>query len=605
MLEKINKVIEGIYQAVVSLVGVIVLSIILIMSIISTCYKTSDSNELTFFCHDNPIANVIFIIVFVVVGLLLRKLKIYSKFSTYIEDDRKFKQVKAIILFIIFAVSAFFVLSTQYIPGVDQGDVMNCAYKLHAKEYNMLESGGYLERWTNQAGLVVIQYFLARIWGDFNTVALQLLNVVGITLLYKKVADIMAGFNASRMTQVMTLISGICFYPLIMYTAFVYGTIWHVALALVAFNQTQKFFESYRWQKGLGAALAMALAIQVKNNALIYLIAIVIFGLYKIFTSKETIIKRLAFFLAMCLIVVFVGKLPGYYIEKTTGYKLGKGVSSYAFIAMGLQEGEFAPGWYNGYNLYTYIDNGSDTEVQTEIAKEEIANRLQVFASDLPYTFQFFTNKTASMWAEPTFQCFWIHQLRYHRVKLPTWIENLMSAKGYVAAANLIDYFQTIVYLGALLWLVLEAKDKFNKKSFFILAFLGGFTFHIFWEAKTQYSVSYMVLLLPVAVQGFGLLFAKLEAAIASKSIKEADIRIPRAVLTLVIIAAFCLGYKTMGQGCMTKDTPTFEAYVDAWVAPELDESVLEINILKANYESNLEYIQYLQNLLQENEIGY
>ncbi|SFI32265.1 hypothetical protein SAMN04487830_14212 [Pseudobutyrivibrio sp. OR37] len=39
----------------------------------------------------------------------------------------------------------------------------------------------------------------------------------------------------SRMVQIITLFLGVLFIPMIMYTSFVYGTIWSVALALWAF----------------------------------------------------------------------------------------------------------------------------------------------------------------------------------------------------------------------------------------------------------------------------------------------------------------------------------------------------------------------------------
>ena len=34
------------------------------------------------------------------------------------------------------------------------------------------------------------------------------------------------------------------------------------------------------------------------------------------------------------------------------------------------------------------------------------------------------------------------------------------------------------------------------------LIFLGGFLFHILWEAKSRYILPYIIILIPVAVQG-------------------------------------------------------------------------------------------------------
>ena len=34
------------------------------------------------------------------------------------------------------------------------------------------------------------------------------------------------------------------------------------------------------------------------------------------------------------------------------------------------------------------------------------------------------------------------------------------------------------------------------------MIFIGGFIFHLFWEAKGQYTITYFVLLIPYCVKG-------------------------------------------------------------------------------------------------------
>ena len=69
---------------------------------------------------------------------------------------------------------------------------------------------------------------------------------------------------------------------------------------------------------------------------------------------------------------------------------------------------------------------------------------------------------------------------------------------------------QTFVYAMACVWVVLGMRDqdkrmkKQDKWGMLLpgIVFIGGFLFHLVWEAKGQYSVVYFMLLLPYAYLG-------------------------------------------------------------------------------------------------------
>lgn len=604
-MKRLNSILENLYRVAVSAVGMVALSIIFAMSIICTCYKTCDSNEDTFFVDDSVAKNVLGIVVFLLILFVLNRKKVFEKLGLYLEDEIKYKKIKKLLLCIILGLSCVWVLFTQYVPGADQADVLDCAHKLYAKEYNMLEPGGYLNKWPNQVGPAVVDFVLARIWGDFNVVAMQLLNAVGLTLLYKKIVEILDTWKVARVTQIITLGVGVLFLPMIMYTSFVYGTIWHLTLALVAFHSSILFIETGRWSQAVVSVLTMALSIIVKTNAMIFLMAIVIYHLVGLFAEKRDIAKKLILVASICILSLSLSKLPTVIVEKQTGYKLDQGVSNLGFIAMGLQDGEFAPGWWNGYSTLTYERAGYNTAKQDIIAKKEISNRLNEFTTDKAYGYRFFTQKIASMWAEPTFQCFWLNQLRLHRVKTPGWINSLMNMKGYVRVAEFFDYFQVIIYLGGILWLICGDKKKFNTASFFVLSFCGGFLFHIFWEAKTQYSVTYMVLLLPCAVMGYKAFLEKLEVLKAEGGIKNLKLRYGYGLLSIAVIIMFMVAYKGVGDSCITCDTGDFIEYVASVEPLDTDESMLEVNIMKSAIENHIDFINYLESILLRNGVSY
>lgn len=67
---------------------------------------------------------------------------------------------------------------------------------------------------------------------------------------------------------------------------------------------------------------------------------------------------------------------------------------------------------------------------------------------------------------------------------------------------QLCNAVQTLVYGGALLFAVFRFRRVKFQGLFFAVIFIGGFLFHLFWEAKGQYTVSYFTLLIPYAVLG-------------------------------------------------------------------------------------------------------
>ena len=604
-MEKLSSIIRNIYTYAVVICATAAVSVLLFISLISTCYMTSDQLEMTFFCNDNTIANLLVIILFFAVLFFLRKIKIWEKVQLKIQDDIVYKKIKKRLLLAILIIGSLWVFLTQFVPGSDQLDVVNCAHKLFIGETNMLDPGGYMDRYNNQQGLIVIDYFLARIWGDFNIMAFQLLNVVGLTLFYKKVVEILEIEDVSRIAQLGTLVMGIVFYPMILYTSFVYGTIWSVTLSLYAFYHVSRFLNDYKNWRIPVASFFMAAAIQVKNNVWILMIAILIYSLVHLFKDKKNIKKIIILVVCLMVTALVVNKLPKAYIEKKTGYKLEEGISSWSYIAMGLQEGEKAPGWWNAYNYYSYDNHDFNAYGQSVEAKEEIKRSLQNFKADKPYAFRFFAQKIASIWSEPTYQSFWVNQIRNHRVTLPGWIDKSMTASGYTKAAKLLNFFQILLFLGVLLWLILEDKDIFLERSIFVLAFLGGFMFHLFWEAKSQYTVTFVTMLIPCAIMGYQLLLERLKGDTVKAVITNSRIHITPLLVATVAVAAFTIAYVTIGDHCLTLHNPTYQTYLDKWEKPYTNETVLDIANMKAEIEGHEGFIVFLNHLLEENGIHY
>lgn len=600
--------INKIYRMVVVLFATAIFSTIFIMCMISTCYITSEEYEVTFFCQDNIVVNVVFLIVSICILVVLNAKGLCVFLQEKLNDDKVFQKAKFGFLLILLSLGLTWVFITQFVPGSDQLDVMSSAYKLRCGDYTVLAPGGYLDRWNNQLGLTLIEYLFGRVFGDYNIMGFQFLNCFGLTLLYQKMVDIMDKMHVSRLAQIITLLMGVLFVPMIMYTSFVYGTIWSVALALWAFDFEIKYLDGNRVFDLICCALLIGVAVQVKNNVLILMIAMVIYGLVCATKDYRTLKRSVLLVLIIAVSFVAFSKVPKIVVEKKTGYSLSQGVSSWSFVAMGLQDEKHAPGWSNGYNYTTYEESNCITAVQEERAKADIADRMALFKENSHYAFEFFSQKIASMWTEPTYQSFWINQIRNHRVDFPEWLDWLMSTNGYTFLSGVLGYYQLLLFSGCLLWVILEDSNQFINKSFFVVTIIGGFLFHLAWEAKSQYSITYIVLMIPLAVMGYELFINKLCCAIESlktgTGLKKSSAWYT-AIFAVLVMVAYMGIYKFDGIQCLTADSGYYEKYLEAMVMPYTAETVRDINIVNAERRHYKELAEYFAQLLGENGIEY
>ena len=77
------------------------------------------------------------------------------------------------------------------------------------------------------------------------------------------------------------------------------------------------------------------------------------------------------------------------------------------YVAMGLQDGKLAPGWYNGYYLGVYNED-YDYEKSDAEFKTNVVNTLKNDLKDPSTGISRFSKKIQSEWNNPTFQSVWL-----------------------------------------------------------------------------------------------------------------------------------------------------------------------------------------------------
>lgn len=98
--------------------------------------------------------------------------------------------------------------------------------------------------------------------------------------------------------------------------------------------------------------------------------------------------------------------------------------------------------------------------------------------------------KIASMWTENTYSA----------------VRNNMEGQTNQQLENIINpltfYQKTLLILMSVCSLVVLIQNRKNLSLnliFLLTIFIGGFSFHILWEAKSRYIIPYILVLIPIA----------------------------------------------------------------------------------------------------------
>lgn len=279
---------------------------------------------------------------------------------------------------------------------------------------------------------------------------------------------------------------------------------------------------------GTGSILFLALSVMLRKNSLIPIIAVLLVLLFESLRFGRSVRARLCLLgMAVCLAVTSVGILPLVQkcYEKKAGNTLSSGVTAMSYFAMGMQEASRGCGWYNGFNIDTYDAAGMDSALANEISRQAVLERLAYFREHPGYTVDFYARKHLSQWADGTYASRQATLAAYGgRSEFFQEIYDGSLSSAYIEWCNA---WQNVLYLGTLVFCVSTVHRKrkntatapqgSDTDSLYLslylyvglIAILGGFLFHILWEANSRYIFLYSLLLMPYCAAGIYTVFAE------------------------------------------------------------------------------------------------
>ena len=468
-------------------------------SLLFTSYFNMDYREIVFYRVDRIPLNLLWLALYAALFFLVFRLRLWERVSA--------ATLEKVLLVYVAVVGTLWVFMVRGQPIFDSAFIVADAQAMAENDYYPLEVGAYSEQFPFQLGMVFYLEMLTRLFGVQNIYLVQMLNVGFAVLVYHFAVGItreVTGGPKAVFAGILLLFG--CLQPLF-YTSVIYGQLPGLALVLFAVRQTGRYCAGGKKWLLPGIALACAAACIFKSNYLIFSVAIALVLALHFVRSFSAASAAGAVAVAMCAIFAMQ---PIYWMyQARSGAEIG-GIPKSAFLAMGLQEGPMAPGWYNDYQVEAYRRAGRDPAATGQAAKKEIAARVQVFAQKPAYAALFFYQKAISQWNEPSFEALWVnHYENQHERALSALGRSVFMGDAYRAILEHMNAYHLTVLVGAAVFLLMRRKKLTESQLLPALIFLGGFFFHLLWEGKSQYIWPYFVLLVPYCAGGVEELVAR------------------------------------------------------------------------------------------------
>ena len=509
-----------------SVIGIIFLVIVILLNICLTA--NLDASEHVTISFNN---------FFYIIGLIITGLIIYlasDALNKYLYKDEKKKKLRKILF--ISAISIYIIadiLWTIFVRAPIVGDQVHVNsmgqlfYRgydeeiINSNTYAGIPLGEYIQAYNQQipqAFLYSLFFRLIHI-DEFGTPrALNVIAIIIILIAIYKIGNIIS--KSHKVNKVRLMVLFLTFLSLPMLSTFVYGDIPSLAFALLSVYYMMRFVEYDKHidtSKGLKENLNGAISIQEKQpkflgvkyfvlstvfsmiaymfrmNSLIFVIATVIYLLFNLFTkitsktAKENITNALVIVIYVVMSILPAKLVNDYYINKDN-LDENKAYPNISYILMGMSESWRGNGWYNE-------DIGEPALKNPQGIKEEYENkikdRLTYFSQNIGYTFRFYTMKLASMWSENTYS---VVRLNLLHESEDDYLNVIKEPLAFYQKALLI-----LMCVCSIIVLIQNRKNLSPEIIYLLLIFMGGFAFHIIWEAKSRYIIPYIVVLIPIA----------------------------------------------------------------------------------------------------------
>lgn len=421
---------------------------------------------------------------------------------------------------------------TQFWYSDDEEKIFQSAQMYLGGDYSGWLPGGYPFKWKHQNGMILFVAVLLRFFDLHGAYwIMRVLNILFYELTLFCLWRILRKLFADAKMVVIQMALLMLFFPYGFYCLLLYGNVIGMGFAVLSIYCAIIYLETGGVKYLCGSAISMIFSIIFKQNDAILFVGVLMLLILQPMWEKKLTLKKAGIVGAFALAVLAGVQLPNIFVEMRTGVNLsGTGNSVYAHVAMGLQDSETSPGWYNFYNDDVFAECGYDKEATAREAKKSIMQTLQYYADNPMEGWSFIHRKLASEWSNPTFEGFHLQNARLTALELSSLVKSTINDGGKlnILLIFFLDIYESVVLFGILLYLA-AAEDADIKELLFIVLLIGGFVFFAVWEAKGRYVAPFYLMVIPYAVVGYRKLLAAGRRFEATKKL----------VVTMAVLALF------------------------------------------------------------------
>ncbi len=410
---------------------------------------------------------------------------------------------KCLLFLIIFTYlfSSFWIMISHSFPVADREHVSTAAAQFILGNWTAFEKGNYLFIYPYQLGYTYFLEICYRFAGTGYFMFPQMLNAVAVCITFYSLFKCTLLLFEDKKTADLALLLSFGAICAMFFTTYVYGNLMGLMFGCLAIWAFLSFLKQKKAVYGIASGILIAISCILKSNYLLFLSAMAIILILQFLRHKKML------YLMIMLVVLtvrplFVWGLESYF-EHRTGIAINEELPAISSAAMGLQDNWSAPGWHNGFDINSYRESDFNQAVTSQVARNSIQESLQRFIHDPAYAVNFFFTKTVSQWCEPTFQSIWESNCsNNHTMELSNIAQSIYVGKLNRLLVGVMDIFQSLLWGLSAWFFIRNRKTVPMEQLVFGLIILGGMAFQLIWEAKAQYTLQYLLLLIPYAAAG-------------------------------------------------------------------------------------------------------
>ena len=471
-----------------------------VVGLVSTCTVdigfTATNNEHVSFLADNVFRNLLFLLVFFCIARIVLLLPAGG-------EKHRPLLLKGALVLAVTGMGCWWVLSTHTLPCADAQTILEEAARLARGNYESLIATSYFRIFPFQLGYLLYAEGFFRVFSENAIVAIQLVNVLWVDVAFLALLAITRElFHDDRLELLTGVLLLFCLQPVFLCT-FPYGVLPGLGLSLGGVYFVVAYMRDHAIWRLIPAALLLALAIALRKNCTILLIACCIgLALHVLKTKQLSGLMGIAVMAVLAWLIPF-GVQKSY--EVRTDAVFGQGTPQGAWLVTGFEESSMCCGWFGSYTTTVFSDNGFDREKTEKQIAQDFSERMAVFADRPRYLASFLYKKVVSQWNEPAYQSIWSSAVSPHEGKPAPLAESLLFGEAGESMKQYFNDYVQFVYLCFALGLAFLVKKERRMTDAVVilpLTVFGAFLYHALFEAKAQYALVYLPMMLPFAAYG-------------------------------------------------------------------------------------------------------